>query len=183
MKNIVYTLLIFVLLIGCKKETLDIQVYFPGSMTYGKVTAMKGNKDWIASGLALRHGDRPDEYIGIYAGTFSEEGFRRERIYFNEVPIAEGEYIVKGLTQYDGFIGTSYSTLADDGDIVEDVYISDDTRSDNRLTITEIDTVINMVKGTFHVTFILPNPAEKINPQNPDRITFSNGEFEVQLID
>ncbi|GJM32043.1 MAG: hypothetical protein DHS20C18_10440 [Saprospiraceae bacterium] len=167
---------------GCKKETLDIQVYFPGPMTYGKIMATKGDKEWLASGLALRRTDRPDEYIGIHGSTYSEEGFWREDFLFYKVPISEGEYPIKGNNpEYDGFVSAHYAILADDGDILEDIYVPDDDRSDNWLTITEIDTVINMAKGMFNVSFILSNPDEKINPQNPDRITFSNGEFEVQI--
>lgn len=87
MKNIFYTAIVLVLLLGCEKESLEIQVYYPGSMTYGKATAMKGNKLWVASGIAKYNSERPSEYFAINFGTFSEEGFFRESIYFTSIPI------------------------------------------------------------------------------------------------
>ncbi len=176
-------LIIFLLALfsGCHKESFDIKIYYPGSMTYGKASAAKEDKDWVASGIALRHDDKPNEFIGITLGTVSEEGFRRESIVFYKIPIARGEYMIKGNSPiYDGFVSAHYAILADDGDLLEDSYVPSENLN-NHLIITEIDTISNFLRGTFNVTFELVNPDERTNPQNPERITFSNGIFEVQI--
>jgi len=51
------------------------------------------------------------------------------------------------------------------------------------LEITFLDTIANMVKGTFTATFIISDKGHKINPLNPDKVKFSNGFFEVEFVE
>lgn len=137
------TLLVF---LACKKESIPI--YYPGEMEFGKMTAKKEGKDWIASGAARRHNNDPNStFFCVRAGTYSEEGFSREDLSFCEIPFIVGKYKVSGLTtdMDDGFVGSSYGTSRDDGDVAEDNYIVDETADDNYIEVTYLDTIANLV--------------------------------------
>ncbi len=154
-------------------------------MTYGWATAKKSGVDFKGSGTALVHGDRPDEYFGIVVDTYvGIDSFylERENFIFNEIKYEAGEYTIAGKPNqlYDGFVGSSYFTLSDDGDVLEDVYILDESKT-NTLTIISVDTAANLVIGTFDVSYKIDPDRGKTNPNNPDKVRFSEGEFEVSF--
>ena len=57
-----------------------------------------------------------------------------------------------------------------------------DTNDDNYIEITYLDTIANLVKGNFTVTYVI-STSGKVNPNNPDKVKFSDGEFEVEFIE
>jgi hypothetical protein len=178
--------LFLLLTAGCSKERFGIPIFESGSMATGKVAAFKNGIAWLASGAALRHDDGNDEFIGIYAGTFSEEGFERESILLNEIPVKKGVYPIKGSLRdiYDGFVGGSYITLTDDGDAIDDVYLIDESAVGNQLVIESVDTLTNIIRGNFTVSFRMdPDEWDTRNMINPIKVKFSNGVFEVRLLD
>ncbi len=166
--------------IGCQKE--DVPIYYPGSMIYGSAEAKKNGKDWLASSGA-QHYDTIPSLFGMGMETVSEEGFPREDISFNKIPKSVGKYKVSGPYNnvFDGFVGSSYHTLEDDGDALEDTYVLNEDAIDNYLEITLIDTVANIVQGKFTVTYDIATSGGKRNPNNPDRVKFSDGSFDIEF--
>ena len=101
---------------------------------------------------------------------------------FNEVPVKTGIHEIGNVNDLnDGLVGVSYGTLR--GDVVEDHYIMDETAPDNRIEVTFVDTVEMRIEGTFTVSFDIQDPEKKRNPNNPDRVKFTNGHFNVQIIE
>lgn len=170
------------LLISCSKEDGITQIFSAGPMTYGWGTANKNDLAFESSGSALGHSDKPNEYFTLYFDTFTSDGFWRERILMNEIKYEVGEYLVKGGTRdvYDGLIGSKYYTLDSGGDVVEDSYVVKDSPN-NKLMISEVDTIENIVRGTFYLEFKIDPDREKRNPDNLNNVTFSEGEFEVSF--
>lgn len=169
---------------NCKKEKLDIPIYFPGSTEYGEASAKKAGQDWSASAFGQLHSGN-SEYFGVTFVTFSEDGFLRETIYLNEIPIRTGVFEVKRTIAgiYDGFVGSNYGTSLDDGDVADDYYYLDEEIDDNILEVTFIDTITMMARGTFNLNFVRSENDQNPNPINPEKVEFSEGTFEVQIIE
>ncbi|MCG8332134.1 MAG: hypothetical protein MI974_30900 [Chitinophagales bacterium] len=171
------------LLVSCTKDKhYELPIFEAGPQTYGWSTALKNNVGFESSGTALWHSDKPNEYFGVLLDTYTSEGFWRERISLNEIKYEIGEYQVKGGYSdiYDGFVGSSYGTLSDDGDVVEDRYLLK-ASEENILKVETIDTINNLIQGTFHLAFEIDRERGKTNPANPDVVVFSEGKFEVSF--
>ena len=183
MRKPVILLGIIILTAACSKDEFT-PIFEAGPKDYGCASAKKNNLSFVASGVALVHDDRPSEYFALFFDTFTPEGFWRERLSVNEIKFKAGEYSVSGSRSdiYDGFVGGRYVTLADDGDVAEDRYILEESK-ENRLIIIKVDIIENIVKGTFHLKFEIDPNREKRNPNNPDKVVFSEGEFEVSFRD
>ncbi|HFA48810.1 MAG TPA: hypothetical protein ENJ95_07320 [Bacteroidetes bacterium] len=168
--------------LSCSKEDRIIPIYEPGPMTFGWVEAKKNGVEFLASCTAIANDQPPLEYFAIRFTTETEEGFAREQVTLNDI-----EYNPKTHSfgpydeRYDSVVGASYSTVTDDGDVLEDVYIWDGSAGDNSITITTVDTLNNIVKGNFTVSFVIKPGREKRNPDNPDKVTFSDAEFEASF--
>lgn len=178
---------LFIFLLSCSKEDIFTPIYQAGNMEYGWVSAQKNGHDFLASGWAIKLKDYSDSYFGIQFRTETIEGFEREFFGFSEIKLETGTYQVSGehftINQTpDDIIGASYGTSQLDGDVSEDNYQLNESKS-NRLTVTEIDTINNMVKGTFQVWFkIDQSNREKVNPNNPDNVSLTNGSFELSFL-
>lgn len=181
MKSRLIVAIIVLLVIGCKKEE-HIPIYFPGNMTFGRMDADKEGKAWVASSAAFYNEYNP-ALFGIIASTFTEGGFLRETLVFNKIPLKVGRYEVTKLNNdmFDGKTGASYNTSEDDGDVSEDSYDVDESATDNYIEITLVDTIANMAKGNFTVSFNIVTSGGKRNPSNPDKVKFSNGTFDVEF--
>jgi len=167
-----------VLLVSCSKDDDGItQIFLAGPMTYGWGTANKNDLAFESSGTAQGN----NEIFGLYFDTFTSDGFWRERILLDDIKYEVGEYIIKGEIGdiSDGFVGGWYYTL-NGGDVLEDSYLLKDSPN-NKLTISKIDTVENIVKGTFCLEFKIDPDREKRNQDNLNNVTFSEGEFEISF--
>lgn len=171
---------VFFFSMGCKKEVIKIPIFYPGKMTYGRMDAKKGGEDWVASSAAFNYDTIPS-FFGISSATFSEEDFLREELIFNKIPKTTGKYVISGPINniFDGFVGSTYHTSEDDGDASEDNWDVDETATDNYIEVTMIDTVANIVQGNFTVSFNIATSGGKRNPDNPDKVKFSKGTFDV----
>lgn len=180
MKSNLIFLLAFWCFTGCKKE--EVSIFYPGEMTYGKMSGNKNGKDWVASSSAQFH-DNNSSFFGIGASTFSKEGFLRESLVLNKIPLSTGYFKISGTTNnvFDGFVGAVYHTSEDDGDVSEDSYEVDENATNNFVEITLLDTIINKVEGNLEVSFKIATLGGKRNPNNPDKIKFSNCKFEVKF--
>ena len=163
--------------------------YLPGDTTFGVVYAvLQDSVFWVASGLAqnqMEHPTSPDEYFGIQFNTYeSVFGFQRENLFLSEIPKNKlGNYTISsGHFDFDDeLIGATFYTVADDGDVLEDSYEVDESVLDNMLTISSIDSINNVYEGSFTVTFKIATIGGKMNPNNPDRMTFRDASFRVKI--
>lgn len=185
LKYYVSFLFALVILLGsCGKEevTVSTPIYFPGDQQYGWSMAKKNGLDFESSGWAVRHLSMPDVFFGVHFDTFTDWGAWRESIVFGEIVYATGRYDVvkEDANQQNGIPDASYHTLSDDGDVGEDNYKLDDSR-DNWVEITAIDTINGemTVSGIYNLHFLIEG--NKKNPINPDRVSFTEGVFEVKF--
>jgi hypothetical protein len=178
--NFVILLTVIYFFVGCKKEE-KVPIFQPGDMAYGRMDAKKNGKNWVASSAAYYNEINPLVF-GIIAVTVSDEGFIREQMVFNKIPMALGKHELTILNNdmFDGLVGASYNTAEDDG-VTEDRWNVDEVATDNYIEITLIDTVANKVQGNFTVSFNIATDGGKRNPDNPDKVKFSKGIFDVEF--
>jgi hypothetical protein len=183
MKSAFHILLISLILFSCKKEEF-VPIFQPGSMTYGRTEAFKNKKEWIASTIAQEN-DWLEGTVSVHASTYNEQGLLRESLSISEIPLKEGIYPLEVTRKNDGAIGAAYHTWADDGDVLEDSYMLDKKASDNYLEIILVDTIARKIAGKFTASFKIDTSLYgiKANPLNPDKVKFSNGMFEAEIID
>lgn len=165
--------------------------YTPGDTTFGFVQAVwQDSFLWSASATARYHGSPtlPNEsYFIIEFRTHETEtpfNFLRESLTFTEIP--KNTVGIFAITTAHGNFNNqsvfgSYATLIDGGDALEDYYEVDESLGGNQLTILEVDTVNQIYKGTFNVSFQIATTFGKQNPDNPDKMKFEDAEFWVQL--
>lgn len=186
MKYIVIFIIGFTLFGACKKELnpssqIITNVYFPGDMLFGNASAIKIDTDWKASAAAYYI--ESDSLIRLDFVTYSEEGFLREVISIGLIPSKVGIYSIKNIPSDSTTLNSSYSIAIDGGDIPGSNYSVDETIPDNELIITNFDSLQNTFEGTFNLSF-LKNPVNFADiPDHFEKVTFSNGRFEVQILE
>jgi hypothetical protein len=172
--NFLILVLSILIIFSCKKdEDNSIIIYEPGDQEFGWATGTKEGKDWEASGF-WRYHQSDSTYWGIDFTTYSSYETQRESFALNEIPFTTGTFQVKGGINDlgDGFVGGSFGMYADDGDVlIGFMKVNDD--EDGYITISEIDTLTNTMKGFFEIYFINENESLKIE--------IKNGEFEVRV--
>jgi len=187
------TLLLLLLLslsfIHCKKDkttapTDQFPVYQSGDLSPGYVEGIRSGQNWLASAAGIQHTDSTN-YITVRALTYSEAGFRREKLSINKVPKKTGTYLVNSNEGvYDGMVDVFFRTLTDDGDVGDDRFVFDTTATDNFVEVIEYDSTSNTMKGRFTLSFILsPIDIGRDNPNYPDAIRFTDGVFDVQIFE
>ncbi len=174
MKKINFIILLFGLLaiISCKREDDEVIIYDPGDQEFGWATGTKKGKAWEASGF-WRYHQNDSTYWGINFTTYSSYGAQRETFALNEIPFSLGTFPVKGKINDlgDGFVGGSFGQWADDGDaLIGGMYVNDD--KNGFITISEMDTVTNTMKGFFELYFISDDKSLKVE--------IKDGKFDVR---
>ena len=185
MKKTIPISLTFILLLGlfasCKKDELpDVPIYEPGEMLFGSASGKKAGYNWQASGIALSH-TNSNEFWGAVLATRSKEGFLREEITLGFINTNLGLYPV-AQERTDMELTSSYFTFQDDGDVLEDIYDVDEGSLLNIARITKVDTLTKVIEGIFTATYKIRDPQDKVNPNNPDQVTFSDISFSVEII-
>lgn len=166
---------------GCRKAEPErkIPIYFPGDMQYGKVTALRGEDQWVASARAGYNKENPD-YFYFNSGTIDEYGLTSEVLDMEYIPLVLGKYLVKYKSDpniLDGIVTSAYAFGEDD--ITDGLYKPDTTASGNYIELTDYNDSTKIVKGRFDVHYIVADP---VYDWGPERIHFSNGTFEIQLV-
>lgn len=184
MKNTIYLFLALLLASACKKdkasEGLDIPIYQSGSQEKGLAQGIRDGRKWDASGFGIKYIEGGMAYIGLVFNTFTEFGDLRENLLFNEVPPAKGKYPIKMHLKYenDGFVGTSYGLMEDDGDVAGALYQHDTTKI-GYLEVLSVDTVSKEVQGYIDVVAFSFQAPE--NAPYPEKVTFKNLSFKVKI--
>ncbi len=172
---------IFLLVFSCGKNDRLIkpepEPLFPGSQEYGWAKGMKNGDEWEASAVASYHSD-DSTYAGMIIDAFNANGFLRESIGFNEIPIKVGMNTIRGTAfdVYDGFIGNGYDRWGSDGDVLTARYILDEDYN-NTLEITKVDLSTETIEGVFSARYDI----EFDNRPYPEIVEFKNIKFSAQI--
>ncbi len=174
--KIKYLILILILaMAGCKKEPV---------MFDGTVTAKKNDKKWKGECNVInlsRLGFENEIDISLYR--FNNAGFERENFHVTRVSVQIGKinvipYKADSINNIISINGASYYTLTDDGCAIDDTYYLLET-AENILEITKLDEQTNEIEGKFNLTFYRNPEEENPNPNSPDTVCFTNGEFKA----
>jgi len=171
------------ILSSCEKGSLlPIPIYEAGDQVYGFASGKKQTWDWEASGAGAKYTDDYGKtFWGVSMATYSKDGFIRESLRLDFIPFQKGEYDITHNFK-ESLLSSTYGTFRDDGDVLEDFYLVDETALTNKAQITRIDTTTNIIEGLFTVTMKIKDPEQKVNAINPDRVTFSDVSFSVQIL-
>ena len=195
MKSILFipVFALLMLVASCKKadpepetpiEPPFVAIFEPGDTSKGAANANKLTAIWSADTYCKKSfSDSTKLIINFY--TYTSDGSRRESVSFG--PFSKTNIGVYQLTPFstatlpaNKVIG-SYGRWSSDGDVLEDTYEVDSTDLKNRFSITKIDLANKRIEGAFHVSYNIRAP--RINPANPQKVTFSAGRFWATIRD
>ena len=199
MKNTTRLLFALVTLIAaCKKDELsvsnpvfpsepniNIPIFEPGDTSKGAAYANKLTASWKAS-VFCKTAFLDSTKLAIQLFTYTSNGSRREQLVLGAVPKVAGVGKYKFAIDYYSPVPINevypfYNTWSSDGDVTEDGYHVDSTDLKNQLIITKIDLANKRIEGAFHVSYNIRVP--RINPANPQKVTFSAGRFWATIRD
>ncbi len=204
MKNI--SILILLVLLSCKKDKVDTPkkdivdipkitdqypdsvypdkvIYNPGSMKYGFMKAKKNGLDWQASADAIIYtGSNGEDGLFMFANTYSNQGFDRERLGIIGISAFPKKYIPFTIYNYqealkENHINTTYERMAGDGNILAFLpeMMADTTVKTNYIDIIKIDTVNKVMIARFDISLI------NRSKYNKEKMRFSEGYLEVKF--
>ena len=197
-KNLLLACLVVVLAAACRKEenslplpppppppTEYVPIFAPCDTSNGVATANKLTVAWKA-GVSCRSVMISGEKVWVIdMFTCSTDGFSsfRERLGIGGFPDNNPiqRYTTANFTNLviPGAVDPSYSTWANDGDVLEDYYHIDTTATTDFVQIDRWDTVNKRAEGRFSVSFSIKEP--RANAQNPKKVQFTSGKFWVKL--
>ncbi len=158
--------------IGCSKD-------FSPDYSDGFATAQFNGSDWKATARAVEY---LKDTFGLECNVYNKNGILRQSVGAVNIPLKLGKYTSFRPTGHipDNRVDCGYFRFISDGDVISESYnlMQED---DNFITISNIDTVTGLIKGTFKLSFKLDTLLGKYNEEAPDFVKFENGEFEVLL--
>lgn len=166
--------MLFALIVtGCGKDNQEEAETF-------EMTAKKNGKEWIADRCSYMIID--DNNIVVIGEIVNDIGYLREYFICNYIPLEIGEHVLlrRILNSPKDTIYSSYTTVSDDGDVVEDRFVVLENE-DNFIKIDTIDFMNEKITGSFQVTFVRDTNDYITNPDLPDTIRFTDGEFKLKL--
>ncbi len=157
MKKIII-LLTYLLFLGC--QNTDIDPY-----TNGIVTGASFNgKSWENTKLrSVYETHTCSKSLGLHITVFNSQGFERESLSINKIPLFKGEFVIKkdnynniGCLPDSPDVYATYGTSQDDGDVGKDnYYVLESSKEINILVINKYDDKNKYVAGEFSATFLL----------------------------
>jgi hypothetical protein len=193
-------LFLIIILFSCNKENtidnnpnvtsiyddplyLDKDIFLPGTMEKGFITAKKNGLDWKSSAEGFLYTPENDVRLAISSYTFNYLNYERESLSFSNFPLSVKKYIPTFLGKnYDTnkYIRSSFYRLAGDGDVIADLpkMLVDTTVSTNYFELISLDTVANVLEARFDISL----RSNKNSPHYKDeKIRFSDGLIKVKL--
>lgn len=167
--------LILFLLISCNDDS-----YKP-DYSNGKATMLKNGESWDGEGRGSS--DISGYGVQMTFDLSNNQGMLRQRLGFVKIPTEEGNYgLHHSFSQSaDSIPGCSFTTIAYDGDVVEDRYKVVETGNESSITITNYDESQRLLSGEFRVKLFIDPDRPKANSNNPDTLLFEMGAFEVRI--
>ncbi|MDX1719239.1 MAG: hypothetical protein R3353_03705 [Salegentibacter mishustinae] len=184
MKKIVLVMLSIGMLLSCSNDDEDNRLTeSPNPIDSGLARAQKNGKDWQSHIYAIQRNETSD-YFGIILSVYDGEGIRRQSLGFINLEKDTLTATVKRSSNTDDRLNAAiFATLAADGDVLCDVFeVYEPDSLTNTITITEFNEQTKEVSGTFNVTFIKDTERRPCDPDAPEFVRFTNGEFHTELI-
>lgn len=180
MRTLFCLILLAMIFMACKKDKdiSNLPIWNAGPKNTGWGTAVRDGDAWQSTANAVHHYGDSSNYIGLYFHTYTNDGFLREELLLNEIPLKLGKYPLRGHISeiYDGNVGSVYGFMEDDGDVFGATYNPDD--SEGVFELTKLDTANNVVAGTFsRIVFKNRTP----DSPYPQAVIFENGKFEMMI--
>ncbi len=171
-------LLLVLLFFSCKKDE-PVIIYEAGDQEFGWARGTKGGQEWEASGYLQYHLEDSSKLL-LFFRTFTREGFMREDLNANEIPLSPGYYEVKyGIRDLgDGYVGGGAGIWGSDGDVLKASYNVNNDK-DGFISIESVDTIGGMItiSGEFELFYLRDDSYS--DSSYPKRIEIKGGEFEV----
>lgn len=146
---------------------------------YGSITAFKNGVSWSAEIHGVDN-DSQWDYFGVDIRIYNDQGFEREGLIFSYLPKSESNGILIetcGVNCFEPY-QSSFITSTADGDVNCDVYqIVEELSNENWIEITEYNYDTKEFRGTFRATFAIDEDRTRCDPNAPDTIRFTNGQF------
>lgn len=154
---------------------------FNPDYSQGKATAIRNGESWIAQG----RGSINNFSIGVdfTFEVFNKAGSLRQGLDFSKIPASPGTYYLRKISgqSQDSIPRCLYSTISDDGDVLEDTYLVYEFENESYLTVSNYDMSNRVLKGEFRIKFFIDPQYPKSNPKDPDTLLFEKGQFEVKI--
>ncbi len=172
-------LIVILFQLGCEKDDIKKPV-----AEWSKVTAQLNKKHWETQAVANYEQPENLSQIDIHANIADEYDQWREALTFRNVNLQVGrQTLLQRISNSEiDTINSTYTTIMADGDVVEDRFaVFED--AENYIEIESIDTVNKKITGIFKVTFVRDINDSVTNPNLPDTMRFTEGEFCLEIDD
>lgn len=175
---------LFIFLCACNKEntTQTVPIYTAGEAPYGIANGKKNGFDFEAAAIVKKVFNHSADSFRYSLTLSTETDYQALREYITFGPLIKAGIYDLFRTSKIGSMNAGYSTLADDGDVLEDVYELDEAYQ-NTFEVTKFDTLQNIVEGIINMQMKIKTSREKRNPDNPDVVTFSDVIFSAQIVE
>lgn len=175
-------------LFACQKEDPAppppeyVSIYAPCDTSNGVAVATKLTASWKA-GASCRSIMFSGKKYWVLEMFTCEGGSERDYLAIGGMPDDNPvqRYPIKNFTTsiIEGAVDPNYATMAQDGDVLEDIYYIDSTHTEDFVQIDLWDTVNKRAEGRFSVSFNIKEP--RANSINPKKVRFTSGKFWVKL--
>jgi len=156
-------------LLCCGKEEKEVIIYEAGNQEFGWATGTKEGAQWEASGYWQYHLN-DSTLTSIKFVTYNSEGVQREKISIGYIPLSEGTLSIKRNPDVNNGIARGSYSMSDGDVSLGGLEVNENENS--YITISQIDSLTNTIKGFFEVYFISESGGLKVE--------IKDGEFEVR---
>lgn len=166
-----------VLLFGCTKPD-DPEIPISGT-----VKALRNNEMWNSECTALFSSQHENE-VTLFFQRYNDDGYLREEFSISRIPTDNGSFSIVNRERGEtgetlNHYGSNYFSYTTYGESIDGIYYVFESDS-NYIEISDIDLITNDFVGNFKVTFVKDTTFD-INPELPDTIRFTDGEFQVVM--
>lgn len=187
MRNIIYLLLLLTFSFtnnSCDKEENN-KPEIPEWAEWSKITALKNGEIWAAGAIARIDERHNKDSVTIQIYVHDQAGYLREGLTVGYVPIKVGLFTVYRMNHNytdDTKITATYTTISDDGDVVEDRFVVLESQN-NYIEIKQADLTNMEMSGNLQITFIRDSLDTIDNPSLGDTIFFTDGVFRLKIVE
>lgn len=186
-------LIITLLILLQRCQTLEIDPYYKGVMTEGSING----KPWQNTKLNVASVQKCTKSIDLIIQVFNENKFLRETLGISKIPLREGTFDILApdfkinivclpdSTLTPTQVTSAYFTSQDDGDVGKDTYLTlKSVREKNKLTITRLDFVNKYIEGEFDATYLLRRNEKGLKnyQDSPDTLRFTKVKFQSSIV-